>query len=84
MARPGRLGEHPHQDRGDAVGAVIPQARRQEAEDERVRRAPEPNVLVQRVQRGERERESQEGPSSESSIFGGVFNFPLPLQCILS
>ena len=52
MARPRHARQRPHQQRrGEAVGAVIRQPDRQEAKDAAARRAPEPDVLVQRVER---------------------------------
>src|SRR5688500_14092584 len=56
MGRPGGPGEPPHQQRdGDAVGAVVGEGRREEAEYQRPGLAPEPDVLMKQVHRGDRD-----------------------------
>ena len=60
MVGPGDLGQRPHeQRRGDAVCAVVREPDGKEAKHQRTSRAPEPEVLMQRVEGddGKRERE---------------------------
>src|SRR5882757_671408 len=57
MRRPQLRDEQPHQRRrGQREGGVIEEADRQEAEDERARRTPEPEVLMQDVEESDKER----------------------------
>ena len=51
MSRPGKLHQQPHQQsRRDGKAALIEKADGHEAKDQRMRRAPEPNILVQDVE----------------------------------
>src|SRR5262245_38266789 len=60
MGRPGGPGQPPHQERDrETVGAVIGEGRRQEAEHERPRLAPEPDILMKQVQRGDRDEPAE-------------------------
>src|SRR5688500_9621054 len=60
MAGPGDAGQPPHeQGDGEAIGPVPGEPDRQEAEDERPRCAPEPDVLVEHVEDHDREREQE-------------------------
>lgn len=57
MGGPGHARQPPHeQGDSDAVCPVPSEPDRQEAEDERTRRAPEPDVLVEHVEDQDRER----------------------------
>ena len=67
MSRPGDAREHPHQQRGgQAIEGVIREADREEPEHERSCGPPEPDVLVQQVER--RNREAEEDTGSHAGV----------------
>ena len=60
MGGPGDARQPPHeQGDGDAIRPVPGEPDRQEAEDERTRRTPEPDVLVEHVEDEDRERKQE-------------------------
>jgi hypothetical protein len=62
MSRPGDPRQHPHQKgSGKAVERVVRESDRKEAEDKGVRRPPEPEILVQQVERSDGENEEDSG-----------------------
>ena len=80
MGGPGEANEDPHQQGdGQAVARVVDEADGQEPEHERPRRAPQPEVLVQRVENGDGQNE--EGPGhgviqavAPATVKGGLVN----------
>ena len=60
MGGPGSAGQTPHQQGdGEAIRPVPCEPDRQEAEDERAGRPPEPDVLVEPVEDQDRERKQE-------------------------
>src|SRR5688500_6860931 len=77
MRGPGGAGEQPHQaGDGKAVGGVIRQPDWQEAEHERTRVAPEPQILVQPPERDDQDQPAEPGhadrPPAETEDSGGT------------